>query len=689
MRQVLLAIALSFRAGYCLEVATPSQTVHPVPEPSVEIWLTLGRSRYYEGSLRAALEAYEKGVKLDPRSVEAWLNGAVILEETGDLRRALRWYEKAAALKPDAEIFNAAGWAHLRLADLAGATTAFHRAVELRSDHGFALLGLGRTALDSGNPEQALAWLDRAAAAAPNLNLIPYYQGKAHEALKNDDRAIESFRRSVVMDSYFSEGRDLLAKAYLRSRNYREAWDQWSKALDAEPKSRRLRSLLYKVQALLRHAPEQMKRRPPPPPVPLETESAPGQVPVLRVGVGTDPLGKIRARSSASFKVNTDFELVDPKTGKAWLAGQAHEAWHVSVKRAKKKRFLAFMSPAGRPPLEKPGPVSIRPKEPGRSVIWIDESSPAAMAVRGELEIAMHRGHLRLVNSLDLENYTHGVVSREMPIDSPLEALKAQAVLARTYALHLKKHRQTHRKDGYEVCDQQHCQVYAGVRAESPRSRQVVDDTRGRVVTYQGRVASTIYTANCGGHTQSGKEVWGHVPYWIGRSDAPEGRREILDPWELKQWLRAWPKSYCGPSAHVYPSHYRWTRSVSFKDIEEEMARKLKIGRLKSIRPLKRSQAGNVLSLLVQGDRRSVKVVSEIKIRGLLGLGSLRSTLFVMETELGKDGKPQAFMFYGGGWGHGLGLCQSGAMGRAESGQEHDRIIRDYFPGVEISQLSY
>jgi SpoIID/LytB domain protein len=93
--------------------------------------------------------------------------------------------------------------------------------------------------------------------------------------------------------------------------------------------------------------------------------------------------------------------------------------------------------------------------------------------------------------------------------------------------------------------------------------------------------------------------------------------------------------------------------------------------------------------LVVEGSRRRVVVDEEMAIRGLLGVGSLRSTLFVMETDYGPTGRPVALAVTGGGWGHGVGLCQSGAMGRAEAGETYAEIIKSYFKGTEFKRLDY
>lgn len=416
------------------------------------------------------------------------------------------------------------------------------------------------------------------------------------------------------------------------------------------------------------------------------------------MGIGTNGIGKPRPRQAVTFKVTGDFDLADAATGKTLAHGNADDSWTAHLRRVKKKDQLMVVDADGKTMSLKAKILLLRPRDPVKAVIILDDvpgagANPvtAGRALRGQLEIALVRGNIRLVNVVDLEDYVHGVVASEMPINSPIESLKAQAVMARTHALYILKQTRLHRKDGYDLCDGDHCQVYGGVRSESERSRDVVEATRGKVVTYKGRLTLTNYSSNCGGFTQSGKDVtgWGDVPYWTGISDGPSLGPRPSSPWELRQWMAAWPAAYCKPSNDVHPSHFRWTRVVRVQDLEDKLNKKFKIGKLKTLRPLRRSSSGNVNVLQIVGSRKKVKLDSEIQIRSLLGLGSLRSTLFVMETEFDSQGRPQAFVFHGGGWGHGVGLCQSGAMGRAEAGQTYEEIIKAYFKGVELSQLKY
>ena len=666
------------------------------PPASAPGLLEKGHALYFRGDLTAALDAYTKAAKISSSTVQPWLNGAVVLEELGRRQEAVKWYARAAALSADPAALTALGWAQWRSGSLADAETTFARALTRAPNEPYTLLGLGRVELDLGRPKDAVKDFQRAAAAAPLLTVASYYEGKARERLGEGRKAAEAFKQSVIGDSYFAEGRDALVQVYLKQKSYNDAWKQVSRILDAEPRNRKFMKLFDRVTPLLTRKPGQLRPTGLALPIPYLADSPPGPlVPLLRVGLGTNPLGKPKPRQSMTFRATCDFDALDAQGGQRVLTGNANDTWEIRVKRIKKKTQAVLIDASGNAVATRKSGFVIVPRSTSKGIIALDPAAgPAAGAVgkllRGRLEVTLFHGQLRLVNILDIENYTHGVVSAEMPIKSPIEALKAQAVVARSHALFIKKVTRRHRKQGYDVCDEQHCQVYSGARAESARSRDVVTATRGRVVTYKGQIAHVIYSSNCGGHTQSGKDLagWGDVPYWAGIADAPEGS-DPRSPWELRRWLAGWPPAFCKPSADVHASHFRWTRVMTFKDLEDKLERKLRIGKLKTLRTLRRSPSGNVNSLLIEGTRKRVKINSELQIRGLLGLGSLRSTQFVIDWEYDGKGKPAGVMFRGGGWGHGVGLCQSGAMGRADAGQTYEQIIKSYFKGTEPGQLSY
>jgi SpoIID/LytB domain protein len=565
-------------------------------------------------------------------------------------------------------------------------------------DHPWAKLGLAQAQLASSQPKAAVTLLTRAPAAGPTANLASLFLGRAYEALKDNANAAAAYRHAVVADSTFLEARQALGRLYLREKRFDDAFRQFSRVLAYDPRNAEMASLLAKVQPLVSEQGARLEPVRKPIGAVAASPVFPKGVPALRIGIATTPLGRPRARLAAAFSATTDFALKDAKTGKAFARGKADEFWVVRLKRAKKGALLELTDASGKLRQTRAGPFLIAPEDRKKGLVAINlAAEPGAAAagadrvLRGEVEFAAWKGTLRIVNRLDLENYTHGVIAAEMPIRSPLEALKAQAVVARTHAIYIQKVTRRHHKDGYDLCDEQHCQVYAGARAESERSRAVVEATHGIIVTYKDRPAHVIYSSNCGGHTQDGEGLtgWGRVPYWLGVPDSADASAAPDSPWALRQWLGASPAAFCKPSNFVHPAHFRWARQVPWTLLSRRIDQRYRTGRLKSIRVLRRAASGNVNAILLEGAARKVKVDSEMAIRGLPGLGSLRSTLFVFTPEFGADGKPSAMVFRGGGWGHGVGLCQSGAMGRAEAGQNFPQIVLSYYPGTALGRADY
>jgi len=692
-----------------VEASTAGISSPPAPMPASPV-AAKARGLYFTGDTLKAAEAFEAAVKVSSGDWRTWADGAIAWAESGRPEKAVSWHRRAAILNERAESRAAVGWAMLRAAEPEGADAEFARALSLDPASAFALLGAGRAKLALGKPKEAIDLISRAAGGQP---LSDYYLGLAYERLGNESAAAEAYKRAVGADSYFYEGRGTLARSYLRQRRYNDAWKHLVKLVEADPGSKLARAMLNKVRPLLTRssdAPGTVAVEQAPAGPAYQTEPWGGRMPSLRVGVSSSPMGRPRARRSATIRGNGPWRALDPATGRVLLTAAAGESWTlrlIPAKKSKKKSRarLEFHSNDGQVAAVPGDAVLLKPDEPETSALTlVDDPEHTPRSFRGEVELALHGGRrtIRVVNVIGLEDYTHGVVSAEMPQRAPFEALKAQAVVARTHALYIKTVTKRHRKEGYDICDEQHCQVYGGMRAETERTRAVVTGTRGRVATYDGRPAHVIYSSHCGGRTQSGTDIgWGNVPYWKGVDDSAEPLAPLASPLDLRRFLSEWPKGFDRPSSFVYPAHARWTRAIPAKDLEEKLNRRFKLGKLRGLRVLRRVPSGHVDSLLITGSKRSKVLTDEMDIRSLLGVGSLRSTMFVLDTEYRKEytaaakGKktallvPETFVFRGGGWGHAVGLCQSGAMGRAEAGQTYETIVKAYFKGVELGDLGY
>ncbi len=329
---------------------------------------------------------------------------------------------------------------------------------------------------------------------------------------------------------------------------------------------------------------------------------------------------------------------------------------------------------------------------------------------RGRIEIGRYGGKssLTAVNVVPLEEYLYGVVPCEMPASWHTEALKAQAVCARSYAL-IKAgyHSETDIRRGFRMVDTVQSQVYGGIDYEHPRSTVAVNATKGETLCYENRTVTGYYFAASGGHTESVEDVWGFaVPYLQGVPDIYE----------------------------TDPSKKPWSVTLSVDELKKSLRSEEKaVGSIKKVMQEVVTTSGRVYSLRVIGSLGSVGLATDA-LRNVLELAStkfrvfgadsvpdavtVQGTLGTRETTIHEcyvisgDGTIQSaeglteqyvvlgadnmtsypryapekgkYLFAGMGHGHGVGMSQSGAYGMAEAGFNYKEILEHYFTGISV-----
>ena len=274
---------------------------------------------------------------------------------------------------------------------------------------------------------------------------------------------------------------------------------------------------------------------------------------------------------------------------------------------------------------------------------------------RGSAKIIIKHGKLSLINLVDTEDYLKGVLPEEMPTDWPAEALKAQAVAARTYAL---QHRKRHEGDGFDLCTNTHCQQYLGKKSEKLAASKALEATAGEVLTYQGKLIDAFFHTDSGGMTENSEDVWGaKMPYLR----AVKEKELYTKPWKTVLTAER-AASLVGKKSH--------------KDIGD--LKKVEISSLKIGSSGKdRSHSGRVKQAVFVGSRGKVTISGN----DLRSLFSLRSTLFDMHLS------HKQLTVEGYGWGHGLGLSQWGAKKWAENGKKYNEILGHYYQHTELKKL--
>lgn len=263
----------------------------------------------------------------------------------------------------------------------------------------------------------------------------------------------------------------------------------------------------------------------------------------------------------------------------------------------------------------------------------------------GSLRIAGNNGALKLINKVPMEQYIDDVLRAEVGKDHPLELYKVQAVVSRTYVLdNLNKHKNEY----FNLCDQVHCQVYAGKYKPNNLIDSAVALTRGQIITYQGKPITAAFYANCGGQTVNSEDVWNHaLPY-----------------------LRSITDTFCTKSPGAY-----WEKCIKLNDWSNYIEKKLGVS-------LKQSDTlffnyNPATRMVYYIDKQKKLPLKEM--RTDLGLRSTYFTVYCVGNDVVLCGK---------GYGHGVGMCQEGASNMAKRGITYSDIINYYYKGVDIVNIN-
>ena len=278
----------------------------------------------------------------------------------------------------------------------------------------------------------------------------------------------------------------------------------------------------------------------------------------------------------------------------------------------------------------------IEPQDNG--YVWIGDRW-----YRGKTRLIRSGNKIAAINHIDLEEYLYSVVGAEAISSWPLEALKAQAVAARSYALY--KRSRSENLD-YDLDTTVSTQVYKGLDSEYTTTHQAVNETTGQIMTYDNQVILAAFHSSSGGHTENVEDVWSSpLPYL----------RAVID------------------YDHQAPV-FEWQQIFPISRIKTLVAG---IGNIRGLQPLKTTPRGRVVTMKVTGDRGTATLTGK-EIRKAL---KLRSTLFRMSTD-GENVRVQ-----GRGFGHGLGLSQWGAYYLAQQGVDYHRILAHYYQNASLTQL--
>jgi stage II sporulation protein D len=343
---------------------------------------------------------------------------------------------------------------------------------------------------------------------------------------------------------------------------------------------------------------------------------------------------------------------------------------------------------------------------------------------RGNLLLSVvSESTFNLINKIHLEDYLESVISSEMSAEAPLEFLKAQAIVARSWLVSMLDKKKSARSstqlrneneivvwqdvndhEGFDVCADDHCQRYQGItRIISENVRQAIKQTRGMFLTYSGEICDARYYKSCGGQTEIFATAWEGINpgYLKNISDDAEQHPPVCSEADAEKWLRGRPQGFCDTTdkellKNILPpfdqetlNFYRWQAIYTRKDLEEIIQKKsgIDFGELKNLTPLERGPSGRIYKLKIEGSKKTMIVGKELEIRRWLSPSHLLSSAFIVSVERTAAGEISRFILQGGGWGHGVGLCQIGAAVMASKGFKAEEILTHYFTGAEVQKL--
>lgn len=284
----------------------------------------------------------------------------------------------------------------------------------------------------------------------------------------------------------------------------------------------------------------------------------------------------------------------------------------------------------------------------GSLLIGTDDYFKMTNTYRGYISYRVVNNKLAIINHVEMEDYLKGVIPKELSPSYPKDALKAQAICSRSFAL---KNINKYKKYGYNLDDTTNSQVYRGKTVEDIRTNKAVDETKGLVAKYNEEIANTIFGASSGGKTANAQEVWG------GNS--------VL---------------YLSSMEDPYSTKYIWEHSVDKNKINDVLLKnKINVGNFLNFNVAEKDVSGRNKTIEIIGTEKTEKITGN-KFRNIFGNTNLKSTLFDI---INSDEK---ITFSGKGYGHGVGMSQYGAVEMAKQGKNYIDIITFYFPGVTLNK---
>ena len=340
----------------------------------------------------------------------------------------------------------------------------------------------------------------------------------------------------------------------------------------------------------------------------------------------------------------------------------------------------------------------------GRGFHW---EKTIDVKVAGDLRIKISNGYIFVINQIKLEQYLASVATSEMGSACPPALLEAQTIVARSWIIAAAE--QKHSKIGIDACNDDCCQRYQGITNITTKSKQASKKTFGHFLIHDDQICDTRYSKSCGGISENNENVWkeSSKPYLRAIFDGSSKTiPDLSNNQKLQNWIKNPPNCYCGykyineknlkkyiGKVDKKGAYFRWSVRFTQDELTRVVNQKCNTSfeAVTSLNPLKRGVSGRITKLEISGieneKSRNVHLNSEYEIRDALHPEFLYSSAFIIILDSDENQIIKSITLQGAGWGHGVGLCQIGALGMALSNKTSAEILFHYFPSTKIKKM--
>lgn len=346
---------------------------------------------------------------------------------------------------------------------------------------------------------------------------------------------------------------------------------------------------------------------------------------------------------------------------------------------------------------------------------------------RGRIKVIAKEEKLILINLIRAEEYLRSVISSEMSARSPIEFLKAHAIISRSWLIsqmitpvkdkslsniqtenEIIRWYDNREHEDFDICSDDHCQRYHGIpNANFDIVNQAIEETEGIVLIDGEQICDARYSKCCGGRSETYASVWDNnpkpylKPVFDYKYEPDDFENDLSDERMARKWINSNPVSFCNTNDdellsnilvdfdHDTINFFRWKVRYSQEELKEIIWVKsgIDFGEIIDLNPLERGSSGRIFRLEIIGTKKTLVVGKELEIRRWLSKSHLLSSAFIVNKLNVKNNIPQEFELVGAGWGHGVGLCQIGAAAMAKLGYHFDEILLHYYSGANLKKI--